>query len=87
MSTEDFIWTGNWPDAREFLDRVGYKVPFLGVPAVRICPDYSAVLDDRGGLRYLHVDNWFAELTYHAEVGDTIRWYSTTCSFSVVARG
>jgi hypothetical protein len=71
---EEFIWTGNWADAMQFMDRVGYYVPFLGEPAIRMHP----------GKDELCVYNTFTERGEHALIGEKIRWHNVTRSFSVV---
>lgn len=80
MAPEEFIWTGQWPDAVAFMDRVGYTVPFLGIPALQLCGgSHGPSLLPR-----LCVINMFTQQGDHADIGDKVVWYRATRTFSVV---
>lgn len=68
----EFVWRGTWKECIDWLDRVGYQVPYLHRPAIVV---------HEGELL---VWNTFTQQGARCDVGDTVRWYPTTRSFSVI---
>ena len=62
------------------MNKVGYTIRFLGHPAIWVYPGEVGPK----GTKVLAVWNQFSNRAEKAYVGDRIRWYPSTKSFSVV---